>query len=102
MVLLLLNSPLDQICSKITKDSSLLTELSQLASWSLRLIRISLMKVPDSVCHKFTDHVLPEFPGDFVWTIAFSLNHILYHSMLHFAIKHVFQIVHIILIIIIM
>src|SRR5437763_12343282 len=77
------------------------TELSQLASWSSGLVRISSMEVPHSVLRKFADHVLPGFPGDFVRTIAFPPNHILHHSTLHLAIEHVFQIVHVILIIIV-
>ena len=71
----LLNLSPGQICGEIAKVSSQPTELSQLASWSSRLIRILLMEVPHSVLHKFTDHVLPGFPGDVIWSIAFPLNY---------------------------
>src|SRR5207248_1405040 len=52
------------------------TELSQLASWSSGLVRISSKEVPHSVLHKFTDHVLPGFPGYVIRTIALPLNDI--------------------------
>src|SRR5947207_15533698 len=76
MVLPLLHPSLCQICGEITKVSLQPTELSQLASWSSRLIRILSTEVPHSVLRKFADHVLPGFPGYVVRTITLPPNNV--------------------------